>query len=94
MINFKKDDETKPEMAYLPWSALVEVCKIMDYGARKYGRDNWKTCDDPARYTSALLRHLAAHQHGEILDPESGYSHLAHMACNSLFLLWLNLNKK
>ncbi len=34
------------------------------------------------------MDYSAAHQRGEKVDPESGLSHMAHMACNALFRLW------
>jgi len=34
------------------------------------------------------MRHLVAEYKGEDYDIESGFLHLAHAACNILFLLW------
>jgi hypothetical protein len=47
----------------------------------------------PRRYTAALLRHLAAREQGEVCDPESGLLHAAHMACNAMFILELELER-
>lgn len=53
------------------------------------GRDNWKQLDNQRqRYFAAAMRHLTQWQSGKILDEESGQHHLAHAACNLLFLLW------
>ena len=85
---FIKADNGKPPLAILfdTPKALGEVARVMAYGAVKYDRKNWAKCDDPERYVSATLRHIAAYQSGEKIDPESGMSHLAHAVCSLLFL--------
>lgn len=83
----KKYDENKHDWTLLPWEALGAVIEVMQYGADKYGRDNWKHVDPPSRYMAAAFRHLIAHQQGARADPESGLAHLAHAATNVLFML-------
>lgn len=83
----RKFDLDKPRMDLLPFDALLEVSKVLALGASKYGDDNWRLVEPVSRYEAALLRHLAAHKMGEVNDLESGLSHLAHVACNALFLL-------
>lgn len=84
-----KHDEGKPDMTLLTMlPALVAVVRVLEYGAQKYGRDNWQRVEDgERRYCAAALRHLLAHAYGERLDPESGLPHLAHAACSVLFAL-------
>ena len=85
---FLKDDSKKPNLAILldTPKAMGEVARVLEYGAAKYDRKNWAKCDDPERYMAAALRHLTAYHNGEILDPESRRSHLAHAVCSLLFL--------
>ena len=79
-------------MGLLPWGALVEVGRVMTFGAKKYAPGNWtKVSDARARYFDALHRHLAAWAQGERLDPEFGLHHLAHASCCLLFLLAFEL---
>ena len=86
-----KHDADKPQWAYLPWDAVEEVVKVLDHGAQKYSRDNWRLVADSqtgeARYLSAALRHIKAHRCGETVDPESGLLHLAHAVTSLLFLI-------
>lgn len=83
-----KFDEDKRDYTLLPWIALEEVVKVLEFGARKYERDNWKRVPNgKVRYIRAALRHLVAHIRGERLDSESGLSHLAHCVCCLLFVL-------
>lgn len=90
-----KFDGDKPRMALLvdgcP-NALEAVASVLTFGAQKYEADSWKGVPNGAeRYKSALLRHLTAVGKGEVLDSESGLHHLAHAACNALFILELAL---
>jgi len=82
-----KHDSDKPQMNLLPPLALEEVAQILTFGAKKYGSHNWRGGMKWSRLTAATLRHLFAFIRGEDLDPESGRSHIAHAACNLMFLL-------
>lgn len=66
--------------------ALHAVNRVLDYGAEKYERAGWKKVE-AERYDAAQRRHRRSRDQGEIFDQESGLSHLAHEACNALFLL-------
>jgi hypothetical protein len=85
----RKDDTGKVRADLLPANALMEVAKVLTFGAQKYGAENtWQNVTPfRARYTAALMRHLFARQRGELYDPESGLLHMAHLACCALFLL-------
>jgi dATP/dGTP diphosphohydrolase len=80
-------DQDKPMMSLLPAAALVEIAKVLTFGAKKYAANNWAKGKEWSRVESCLLRHYARYKVGERVDPESGLSHLAHLACNALFLL-------
>lgn len=86
-----KHDQDKPHMNLLLQevpNALVEVSRALRMGEEKYGRGNWRIVENKEdRYLAALMRHLVAIHQGEKNDPESGLSHLAHVAVNALFLL-------
>jgi len=84
-----KYDENKPRYDLIPHAALREVADVLTMGAAKYSDDNWKRVDGlRQRYTAALMRHTEAWRSGERIDPESGRSHLAHVICNAMFLMW------
>lgn len=92
-----KYDGGKPRMDLLlsgcP-NALEQVSQILTFGAQKYAAHSWQTVPQgEERYLAALLRHLTAHSKGEKNDPESGMSHMAHAACNALFILELEARK-
>jgi hypothetical protein len=76
-------------MGLLPGDALLEVARVLDYGAQKYSANNWRKVRPGSRYLDAALRHLHAYADGEDNDPESGLSHLGHAACCVLFMISL-----
>jgi hypothetical protein len=89
----KKHDVNKPRYSLLPWEALAEIVQVLEFGAAKYGVDNWrKVPNAQQRYFDALVRHIVAWRSGEADDPESGLPHLAHAGCCVLFLLALELD--
>ena len=74
----------------LPWDALEQVVRVLEFGAVKYSVDNWRHVPDARyRYRDALLRHTVAMIRGEDTDPESDLPHAAHAACCALFLVAL-----
>lgn len=83
----KKYDMGKPRMSLIPNLALKEIAKVLTFGAKKYDSHNWRKGLNYSRVMDALLRHLGEFMDGEDLDPETGLSHIAHAACNVIFLL-------
>lgn len=67
---------------------LARVVEILEYGAKKYAPHNWKKVENGLeRYKEALERHVVSREGILGVDPESGLRHVAHVACNALFLL-------
>ena len=89
MIESKKHDQGKLRYDLLPPELTEAVVEVLTYGANKYADNGWQNLDDfENRYYAALQRHLQAWRKGETHDEESKLPHLAHVATNSLFLLW------
>jgi hypothetical protein len=72
----------------IPRTALEQEANIFYFGAKKYGRDNYKNGMKWTRLVDACLRHVIAFADGENTDPESGQSHLAHARCCLAMLLY------
>jgi len=84
----RKYDGDKPKLHLLPPKSMLEIGKVLTYGAEKYDAENWRKVPDlQNRYTSAALRHIFAHIDGEENDEETSLSHLAHAMCCLLFKL-------
>jgi hypothetical protein len=81
-----KYDQNKPRMDLLDWDALGGLAAVLTFGANKYAAHNWRNGISYSRITAAMLRHLAAIQQGEDVDPESGLPHIDHLGCCWMFL--------
>lgn len=85
----------KLDWSLMPWDSLEEILKVLEFGKIKYSSWNWSK-GEGFTYTSlfgCISRHLFAWIRGEDNDPESGLSHIAHAACNLLFLLYFIKHK-
>ena len=82
-----KLDTEKPPVSLMSSYAILEMCKVLGFGARKYSEQNWRLGFKQSRLLDAAFRHLLAYNDGEDKDPESGLSHLAHAMCMVMFAL-------
>lgn len=88
----KKLDSGKPQWCLMPWDTLKYACWVLEFGALKYKRDNWKKVKNGReRYLNAAFRHMAALAEGENSDLETNLPHEAHAICSLLFSLWHRL---
>jgi len=76
----------KPQYSLIDLHALEPCARVLEFGAKKYTRDNWKKGMDLTKILDSLLRHVAALRSGELIDPESGLPHIGHIQCNAMFL--------
>lgn len=83
----RKDDQDKNRLDLIEPEFIEGVGKVLTFGAEKYEENSWQKVDNAEnRYYAAAMRHLLAWRRGEKIDPESGLSHLDHVACNMMFL--------
>ncbi len=86
-----KYDSGKLNWSLMPFGALQEVVKVLEFGSKKYAPNNWQYVDNAdERYWNAAMRHLIAYKTESANDSETGLSHLAHAICCMLFLQHLN----
>jgi hypothetical protein len=88
----------KPQISMVlsAYPALEGVARVLEFGAKKYDRDNWKKGLDLDEVLDSMLRHIGKYLNGEYYDlnPEtgladenySGLPHIDHIGCNALFL--------
>ena len=49
-----KFDDGKRDFTLLPWDSVENIVEVLEFGAKKYSRDNWRYVDDAKhRYTKA-----------------------------------------
>lgn len=82
----KNDGKTKMSFVLELDKALDGICRVMTFGATKYGRGNWKKGRPVTDTVDSLMRHLVAYMNGEDRDSESGELHVDHISTNALFL--------
>jgi len=82
-----KLDNGKPIIGLVPPRAIIEVAKVMTYGAKKYDAFNWCKGLKYLRLYSAAQRHLLSWVCGVDKDEETGISHLAHACCNLMMII-------
>lgn len=82
-----KHDQGKPPMDLLSHKSLEEIAIVFGFGAKKYGRFNYRKGMAWSKVIAAAYRHLGAFNSGEDLDAESGEKHLAHLGCCVIMLL-------
>jgi hypothetical protein len=87
-----KFDSDKPRTDLLPPKTMLEVSRVLGFGADKYDAENWRKVEEHQdRYTAAALRHIFSHMEGKTFDSESGLSTLAHAICCLSFILEIEL---
>lgn len=78
----------------LPFEPLLELVKVMTYGAEKYEPNNWQKVEIK-RYFDAWFRHfydLFVEENPS--DNESNFLHSSHMLANSAFISYLDMDEK
>ncbi len=76
----------KPQYSQIDMQCLEPMVRVLEYGMKKYARNNWKKGFPETQLIDCLLRHVAAYLAGEETDPESGVSHVGHIQANAMFL--------
>src|SRR6185295_6841615 len=75
----------KPEWSLVDFQAFIPMVRVLEFGAQKYARDNWKNGLDMDQILDSMLRHIFAIIDGQDIDPESGLPHIGHIQCNTMF---------
>jgi hypothetical protein len=78
---FKKFDQGKlplSRLAHIPVASLMEEADAFEFGAEKYGWENFRKGTRRTRYADAALRHVFEWLRGRDADPETGLSPLVH----------------
>lgn len=81
-----KFDNEKPRTELVDADAILELARVLTFGAKKYAANNWRNGIEFSRVIGAALRHIYAIQQGEDRDPETGLLHSAHAMCELMFL--------
>jgi len=83
----------KPQWSMVDFKSFEGMVRVLEFGAKKYAKDNWKKGLPVTQQCESLLRHMFAFMGGEDVDPETGISHIAHIQCNTMFLAYVMREK-
>lgn len=87
-VKANRFNQNKPGTYLIPADALLDIAKVYDFGAIKYGAHNWCSGLEWDKGTSASLeRHLLKWRSGEDVDEESGLPHDLHIAWNAITMV-------
>lgn len=89
MTQADRFNEGKPEYTLIHYPSLEPMVRVLEYGCRKYARDNWKKGLPAKSIIDSLLRHVIRLTEGERTDAESGLQHVGHILCNAMFLSYV-----
>lgn len=76
----------------VPPDVVLDIAKVLDYGASKYSEFNWAKGNNLSVPYACAMRHLLAFWNGEDNDKESGLSHLAHVMTNIMMMSFYKKN--
>ena len=82
-------NQGKTQWSLVDFDSLEGLVHVLEYGAKKYNKDNWKKGMPVTQVSESLMRHLFAFLRGEDIDPESGCRHISHVMCNTMFLEYI-----
>lgn len=97
MQKAERHNEWKPDWTLVHMQSLEPMIRVLEFGSKKYSRDNWRKPMDRSTILASAQRHLAALIDGEDIDPESGLEHIGHLLANCMmfsFHYWKDLQNK
>lgn len=86
-------NEGKLRPSLLSPVAIEELIRVLEAGAKKYSKDNWKTGLPFSDVLDSAERHIMALKKGQLKDEETGLCHTAHVMANAMFLTHYILTK-
>lgn len=86
-------NSNKPKWSLVDYESLLPLVQVLEFGASKYGENNWKKGLSYTETTESLLRHVYSFLQGEDTDEESKLHHIGHILCNAMFLSYMIKNR-
>ena len=86
-------NQGKLQWSLVDFKSLEGMVQVLEMGAEKYDKHNWKKGMPITQVSESLMRHLFAFLNGEETDPESGLSHISHVMCNAMFIEYIMREK-
>jgi hypothetical protein len=82
-------NQGKLQWSLMDMKSFEPMIRVLEFGAKKYARDNWKKGMFLSAIYDSLTRHMISFMAGEDNDPESGLPHIGHIQCNIMFMSYV-----
>jgi hypothetical protein len=82
----KRYNSGKPQLSLIDLRSLEPMARVMEFGAKKYDRNNWMKGRAVTDLLDCLMRHIAALQRKEDVDPESHQPTIGHVLANAMLI--------
>lgn len=82
-------NQGKVQWSLVDYKSIEPMVRVLEYGCKKYAKDNWKKGMPASQIIESMLRHTFKLLEGELTDPESGIEHVGHIQCNAMFLAYV-----
>jgi hypothetical protein len=91
MIQIEKSErhnQGKIQWSLVHFKSIEELPKVLEFGAKKYARDNWKKGLELKEILDSMQRHISSVIDGQEIDEESRLHHMGHIMCNAMFYMY------
>ena len=82
-------NQGKVQWSLVDYKSIEPMVRVLEYGCKKYAKDNWKKGMPASQIIESMLRHTFKLLEGELVDLESGIEHVGHIQCNAMFLAYV-----
>jgi hypothetical protein len=79
----------KAHWSLVDFKSLEPMVEVLEFGAKKYARENWKKGMPVSEVVESMLRHTFSLLSGESYDKESLIHHIGHIQCNAMFIAYI-----
>jgi hypothetical protein len=79
-------NEGKVDLTLIDPTASEGLARVLEFGANKYSRDNWRKGLPELNILASIARHYSELLKGNQTDTDSGLPHIDHIAANAMFL--------
>lgn len=86
-------NEGKRQWSLVDFESIAEMVKVLEFGCKKYDRNNWQKGLVKSETIDSAFRHLVEINNNNEMDDESKCLHAAHVMCNMMFYIY-HLNNK